>query len=189
MPSDSASLPLSDLSFSRGYGAFESLRTYSGVPFLVKGHVERLLETGSIMRIRHKYTPAKILSAIKASLTSNPPGDKLIRIFLTGGDGSGLVQNTNARLIICVDPFKPFPTKQYTEGVKLWPHSYVRTNPEAKSTNYSEAVIATSHANSNDFDEAVYTNFRGELTEAQLSTCYAIQQKAGSFPINVSCLV
>lgn len=141
------------------------MRTYNGIPFLVEQHVLRLLKTARRLGLSHHQSAQEIHQAINDALKNNPPGEKLIRIFLTGGDGAGVLQTGKPRLLICVDHFKPFPKIQYSQGVKLMPYTHQRSNPQAKSTNYCDAVTATYLARKSRCDEAVYINEHGHLTE------------------------
>ena len=165
LPAERAGLPVNDLAFTRGYAAFDAMRTYQRVPFLVKEHIRRLLRTARIMRIPHTFSAKKILENLKKTLAANPAGEKLIRIYITAGDGHGLGIHGQARLLILVDDFTPPPANQITRGVSLMTYKYLRPTPLAKSTNYTEAVLATIMAKKKKFDEAVFVNNKSELTE------------------------
>ncbi len=178
IPANDACISVRDLTFTRGYGAFESLRTYQGMPFLLKQHILRLFQTARILRLKHNWGFEEISAAVNCALKANTPGDKLIRIYLTGGEGQGVVQTGKAKLLICIDPFKPFPEEQYTKGVKLFPYMHTRATWEAKSTNYCEAVLATAIARLKGYDEAVYVDDEGNLSEGTTFNllCYSQSQ-------------
>ncbi len=165
LPANAVALPINDLGFTRAYAAFEALRTYSRVPFLAEKHIQRLLRTARILHISHPFQKNEIFSALKKTLLANPGGEKLIRIYITAGEGAGLRPIGQPRLIVLVDDFTPPPLEHQTSGVSLMTYPYMRPTPQAKSTNYTEAVLATILAKRKNFDEAVFVNSRSELTE------------------------
>ena len=51
VPAEEAVLPVTDLIILRGYGVFDFLRTYGGVPFHLEAHVRRLLNSAKLIGI------------------------------------------------------------------------------------------------------------------------------------------
>jgi branched-chain amino acid aminotransferase len=111
------------------------------------------------------FSQQYILQTLKNTLAANPTGEKLIRVYITAGDGFGLCIHGTPRLIILVDDFTPPSPLQLTRGVSLMTYCYSRPTPLAKSTNYTEGVLATIIAKKKKHDEAVFVNHKNELIE------------------------
>ncbi|HUR59174.1 MAG TPA: aminotransferase class IV, partial [Opitutaceae bacterium] len=106
------------------------------------------------------------LAAIVAkTLAANSFPDCLIRIYLTGGDASGFIPEGRERLMVLVDPVRPYPARQFSEGIALARSMLARTFPLAKSTSYLAGVWETIQARRRGFDEVVFCDAQGDILE------------------------
>ena len=176
-PAERAFVSVRDLALSRGYGAFESIRTYQGVPFRLEGHLRRLKLTAHFIHLKLPCTLTEIKKRVFTTLRVNSFKESLIKIYVTGGISSGFIPEKKGTVIIWVEPFHAFPSWQYTKGISLYTTSLVRSFPEAKSTSYLSGVVATIEAKQKRFDEAVFVDKKGAILEGSTFNVFAIKNK------------
>ena len=140
IPFDKAHISLNDLGVLRGYGVFDFYRSYNGKPFCLKEHFARFQNSAKSIGLKVPVSFATFEKITLDLLKKNKVKDASFRAVLLGGP----VQNS-------LSPAKPTfyilneeayaPTKEQAQkGVGLMVHEYLRYIPEAKTTNYVEAV-------------------------------------------------
>ncbi|MEZ5405344.1 MAG: aminotransferase class IV [Verrucomicrobiia bacterium] len=175
--SDRAQLPIQDLTFSRGYGAFESIRTYQKIPFRLEAHLQRLKQTATLIHLKLPCSLAEIKKRVFKTLQTNSFPESLIKIYITGGISSGFIPEKAGSVIIWIEPFKAFPAWQYQKGISLYTTPLTRSFPEAKSTSYLSGVTATIEARKKGFDEAVFVDNQNAILEGSTFNVFAIKNK------------
>lgn len=175
--SDRAVLPLTDLAATRGYGAFEALRTYGRAPFLMDAHLRRLEATCRHLCLRVPLSRAELREAVLRTLAANRFAESLIRIYVTGGDAKGFLPEGRERLLILVDPAKTFPAWQYEKGVALRTTVLNRPIPLAKTIDYTAGIRETALAHKAGYQEVVFTDRRGNLLEGTQFSVVAVEGK------------
>jgi branched-chain amino acid aminotransferase len=160
-----ASIPLTDLAIVRGYAAFDALRTYGNTPFLLDAHLKRLEETCAFLHLKPPLDRANMARAVLATVRTNNFAESLIRIYVTGGEASGLIPEHKERLIILVDSLRTYPPQQYEKGIALATTTLNRTLPLAKSTDYVAGIRETVRARHNGFDEVVFLDRQSNILE------------------------
>src|SRR4028119_1443046 len=88
---DQACLPLNDLGIVRGYGVFDFLRTYNGVPFKLTEHVQRLQNSAKLIGLSLPWSTAEIAEITQNTLTHNHFPEANIRIVVTGGASADFI--------------------------------------------------------------------------------------------------
>ncbi len=171
MPAGKAVLNVRDMGIIRGFGLFESLRTYHGVPFLLSEHLDRLLDAAKRIQLRLPLSKHGFYQIVMKLIRKNQFPDALIRIIVTGGIAPSLVPQGKTSVIILLDPFHAFPPAQYEKGIALKTTPFMRIHPEVKSTVYFGAVLGHREALKNGFTEAVYVDEKGAILEG---TTYSV---------------
>jgi branched-chain amino acid aminotransferase len=170
-----ASIPLTDLMAVRGYAAFDALRTYGSVPFLLDKHLLRLERTCDFLGLRIPLDRANLAGAVLATVKAGKLPESSIRLYVTGGDAAGFVPEGRERLVILVDPPHSYPLRQYEQGVALATTTLGRTFPVVKPTNYLAGVWATMRARSEGFDEVVFVDRDLSLLEGTTFNVVAVR--------------
>ncbi|MDO8545608.1 MAG: aminotransferase class IV [Opitutaceae bacterium] len=165
VPAAEAAVPLTDLAVSRGYAAFDALRTYGKVPFLLDEHLQRLERTCGELFLKLPRPRAEIRDIVHGTIAANALPDCLVRIFITGGDASGFVPEHRERLLVLVDPLRAYAARQYEQGIAIATSRLERTLPGAKSTTYLAGVWETIRAKQRGFDEVVFCDVNGDILE------------------------
>lgn len=141
VPENKASIGIRDIGLLRGYALFESLRVYSGVPFQLKEHYERLKKSAEILKINLPISLDQFSDISARLLKKNKLKDVALKVVLTGGESSGGFNYSYDKptLIMFFETLHCMTT-EVENGVKLITSEYSRSIPEIKSTNYLEAI-------------------------------------------------
>lgn len=156
---DEACLPINDLGIVRGYGVFDFLRTYNGIPFKLREHVQRLQNSAKLIGLDLPWSRQEIEAIAQETFHRNHLPDANIRIIATGGIATDFVTPSGEpSLIVLVTPVTAYPAKYYTQGIKVITVQTQRLIPKAKSLNYISAIMALQQAKQVDAIEALYVN-------------------------------
>ena len=137
---DEAALPLTDLTFRRGYGAFDFLRVESGVPLFVDDHLARLERSAEMLGLAPRPDPDRIDRHVRELIEANGSGTFGLQLFLTAGDPDDGFTPGRPRMLSVVVPPPRYPDAYYRDGVQLLTFAFQRDLPAAKTTNYFTAV-------------------------------------------------
>ncbi len=176
VPFETAGLPLNDLGIIRGYGYFDYLRTYKGVPFLLDEHLERLVRTAKIMKLAVPYTLDQIKQWILDLLKKNNFPESHIKIVITGGPSEDQMTSTHPSFYIMVTPASPqHDSTSYREGITVMTYEHLRLFPEAKTLNYLTAIALTPEKQKIGAREIIY-HYQGNILEASTSNVFIFQE-------------
>lgn len=171
---DQAKISVNDLSVIRGFGIFDFLRTYNGVPFHLDDHLHRLERSARLIGLELPHPPAKIREITLETLRRNSHTESNIRLVVTGGLSSdGITPGDSPQLLIMVTPVKEMPPQWYAEGAKIITCHVERFMPGAKSINYIPAILCQREARQQQATEAVYVDRNGYMLEGTTSNFFA----------------
>jgi len=142
IPTEKAHISVMDLGLLRGYGVFDYLRTYNGVPFLLHEHYTRLTHSAKALSLKVSISE-KQLFEIVLKLYKKVGADIGVRVVITAGvcqDGTLRTKNNETIFIVAI-PVHMYPKSIYEHGAKLITHAYVRPLAEIKSLNYVEMIM------------------------------------------------
>ena len=168
-----AKIPVDDLSVLRGFGIFDFLRTYNGVPFHLEDHLLRLQRSARFIGLQLPKSAAALTEIVHETLARNEHKESNIRIVVTGGiSADGITPGHAPRLLVLVSPVTPMPQKWYNDGAKIVTCHAERFMPGAKSINYIPAILCQAAARDQQAIEAVYVDRNGFLLEATTSNLF-----------------
>lgn len=171
---DQAKISVNDLSVIRGFGVFDFLRTYNGVPFHLDDHLQRLERSARLIGLELPHPTAKIREITLETLRRNSHTESNIRLVVTGGLSSdGITPGDSPQLLIMVTPVKEMPPQWYSEGAKIITCHVERFMPGAKSINYIPAILCQREARQQQAIEAVYVDRNGYMLEGTTSNFFA----------------
>lgn len=177
---ESAVVSVLDRGFLYGDSVFETLRTYSGKPFALAEHVDRLKKSAEQVLIELPVTPAQISSEIARAVELSGFPESYVRVMLTRGQGAlGLdprVAVSPLRVLI-VAPLSPPPLSDYRNGISVITFQTSRVQDDtpaagAKIGNYLVAVLAHKQASEVGAKEALIKNVAGEVVEGATSNVF-----------------
>ncbi|MEZ5175340.1 MAG: aminotransferase class IV [Acidimicrobiia bacterium] len=175
----SAAVSVFDIGFQRGYGCFEAMRSYRGVPFRMDQHLDRLAGSAANLRIR---LPA--IDDIRAwCLRVAAPGDGVVRVFVTGGTDMGN-PGTNSAVIVFMEPLPNIPEVFRLDLIDApWhPDGHVSELTGAKTLSYGPNLAATLAARTRGFDDAVLIGVSGSVLEGPTFSIGWVRDGAISTP-------
>jgi len=168
-----------------GDGVFEGIRSYSHLVFKLKEHIDRLFESAHSIMLKIPLTRERLAEAVILTLKENNLKDAYIRLIVTRGEGDlGLDPRKcmgQATVIIIADKIVLYPEKFYRDGLKIITVPTVRNlpeavNPQIKSLNYLNNILAKIEASNYGFDEAIMLDSLGYVAECTGDNIFIVKQ-------------
>ena len=171
--SEDAKISVFDHGLLYGDGVFEGIRTYDGLIFKLKEHIDRLYQSAHAIMLEIPMTKEETVEAIKKTLRENELKDSYIRLIVTRGMGDlGLDPRKCGKptIIIITDKIKLYHQELYEKGLEIVTISTQRNihesvNPQIKSLNYLNNILAKVEAINAGVEEAVMLNSEGYVAE------------------------
>ncbi|MDX1437316.1 MAG: aminotransferase class IV [Anaerolineales bacterium] len=179
VPLDEAQVPVTDLALLRGFGVFETVRTYGGELFRLEDHLDRLLRSAGLIGLNLPWTNADLAAVVHETLEKNAFPETTVRVVLTGGSPGEKfsLMSEKPGLLVLPSPLKPYPPDCYTQGVRVATADVERFLPEAKTLFYLPGLLALQAARRADaeINEVLMVNRHGCVTEGVISNLFLIR--------------
>jgi branched-subunit amino acid aminotransferase/4-amino-4-deoxychorismate lyase len=151
-----------DEGFLRGKAAFETTRVYSGRPFRLQAHLERLRESAARLGL---VVPDGMRELAEEALAAAGAGDFFLRLYVTPGrEGRG-----DPRMLALVGELPPDLEELRARGVALVSVDIGVDPPSflggVKSTSYAVNMVAVDEAKRRGADDAVFVARGGIVLE------------------------
>lgn len=168
-----------------GDGVFEGIRSYNRLVFKLREHIERLFESAHTIMLEIPLSRQKMLEAVVSTLKVNKLKNAYIRIVVTRGVGDlGLDPRKckgNANVIIITDKIVFYPGRLYKEGLEIITVPTVRNlpealNPQIKSLNYLNNILAKIEANNCGYQEAIMLDSMGYVAECTGDNIFIVKR-------------
>lgn len=157
-----------------GDGVFEGIRSYNRLVFKLKEHIDRLFESAHSIMLKIPLTKREMIKAVILTLKENNLTDAYIRPVVTRGEGDlGLDPRKcagKATVIIIADKIALYPEKFYKKGLEIITVPTIRNlpealNPQIKSLNYLNNILAKIEAANVGYEEAIMLDALGYVAE------------------------
>lgn len=156
-----------------GDGVFEGIRSYNGLIFKLREHIDRLYESAHTIMLRIPMDKPQMVNVVKQSLRVNKLRDAYLRLVVTRGEGDlGLDPRKCAQptVFIIADRIELYPKALYEKGLELITVATQRNvpealNPQIKSLNYLNNILAKIEAINAGYEEAIMLSPSGYVTE------------------------
>lgn len=186
-PPEEAMVSVFDRGFLYGDSIYEVTLTYDKIPFLLDEHLNRMERSALGIGMKLTWSRQDITKFIYKGLEMRQGKRHYIRIIITRGGGEiGLDPNLSEgqNLFIIFRELKPYPKEWYEKGVSLVFTEVVRNpkdavDPNVKSGNYLNNVLAISKAKEKGAYDAIMLNAKGEVTESTSANIWMV--KDGKF--------
>ncbi|NQU19099.1 branched-chain-amino-acid transaminase [bacterium] len=156
-----------------GDGVFEGIRSYGCLVFKLKEHIDRLYCSAQAICLKMPITKEAMTKAIITTLKANKLSDAYIRVVVTRGEGDlGLDPRKckSPSIFIIADKIVLYPKEFYQKGLSIVTVPTVRNipealNPQIKSLNYLNNILAKIEAINFNVEEALMLNKDGLVAE------------------------
>ena len=192
---DNAKISVFDHGLLYGDGVFEGIRSYSRRVFKLKEHIDRLFESAQSIMLKIPLTKEQLIKAVLQTVKINKLDNAYIRLVVTRGEGDlGLDPRKcykGATIIIIADKIALYPEKLYREGLSIVTVPTVRNlpealNPQIKSLNYLNNILAKIEAANSGSDEAIMLDSLGYVAECTGDNIFVV--KNGHFYTPPQCM-
>src|SRR6476660_6736351 len=183
-----------DHGFLYGEGVYETLRTYSGQPFLFDRHMRRLRKSASMLSLSvppaNEEIDRRFRETMKAADLGTQGREAYLRILVTRGIGE-LTYDPAAcgdpSIVIIAKPHVDPPIEAFERGVMVALVDIVRNhpgsvNPLIKSNNLLNNALAMQEAFRRGAFEGVMRNYRGEIAECTTANIFIVKDGVASTP-------
>jgi branched-chain amino acid aminotransferase len=180
VPSKEAAVSVFDHGFLYGDGIYETMRVYDGVVFKLDEHLRRLYRSASLIGLSIPLNSDHLKIALYETLIANAFRNAYVRLTISRGPGGvGLDPDLcpDPTIVIIAQEFKEYPRAFYDKGIALIIAETKRNlkeaiNPQIKSLNFLNNILAKIEAKKTDAYEAIMLNSNGKLTEGTISNVF-----------------
>lgn len=173
VPKEEAKISVFDHGYLYGDGVFEGIRAYNGRVFRLKEHIDRLYDGIKSIMINLSETKEEMKEIILQTLRENNLKDAYIRVVISRGTGDlGLDPRKCPRptVVVIADKITLYPKEMYENGLKVITATTRRNipegvNPQMKSLNYLNNIMAKIEANQAGVLEAIMLNNENYVAE------------------------
>ncbi|MBI5189008.1 MAG: branched-chain-amino-acid transaminase [Nitrospirae bacterium] len=184
VPVSDAKVSVFDHGFLYGDGVFETMRVYDGVVFMLNEHLYRLYRSASMIRLDISFDPDFIKKAIYETLYANKLRNAYVRVTVSRGYGSVGLDTELCKeptFVVIAEEFKEYPESYYRGGVKVIVAKTRRNhkdalNPQIKSINFLNNILAKIEAKEKGAYEAIMLNSEGRVAEGTISNVFFVKE-------------
>ena len=179
---DKACISVSDSGFLYGAGLFETMRSYNGVVFALKDHLDRLFFSARTLSINNPYERKYITDVIYKVLRANKLTDARLRLTLTSGSMAESDEQRRAMLLVTATKLVPYPPEYYQNGVLVVLCPF-KQNPDEpiyghKTTSYFSRMLGLNLAHQKRAAEALWFTVDNRLAEGCISNVFLVKDSA-----------
>jgi len=181
---EEAKVSVFDHGFLYGDGVFEGIRAYRGRVFKLDEHLLRLYDSAKAITLRIPLEEEELKERVLETLRRNNLKDAYIRLIVSRGEGDlGLDPEKCPRacVIIVTDKIKIYPEEFYEKGLSVITASTRRNisfalDPQIKSLNYLNNILAKIEANLGNVSEAIMLNKDGYVAECTGDNIFMVKE-------------
>jgi branched-chain amino acid aminotransferase len=183
---NNAKISVFDHGFLYGDGVFEGIRSYNRLVFKLKEHIDRLFESAHSLMIKISLSKKGTIEAVIKTLKVNKLSNAYIRLVVSRGEGDlGLDPRKcrrKANIVIIADEIALYPARLYQKGLKIITVPTIRNHPEAlnpqvKSLNYLNNILAKIEAINAGYQEAIMLDPLGYIAECTGDNLFIVKSQ------------
>lgn len=176
---EKARISATDSGFLYGAGLFETMRSYDGVVFGLKDHLERLFTSAGALFINNPFDEEYLTDAIYKVLKANKLADARLRLTLSNGPMAGAEEQLKPTLLITATKLQPYPREYYKNGVMVILSASRQNTFEPtcghKTTSYFSRMITLNMAHQQRAAEALWFTTDNRLAEGCVSNVFVVK--------------
>ncbi len=182
---DEAKISVFDHGVLYGDGVFEGIRAYNGRIFRCEDHIERLYAAAKAIMLEIPLSKKEMTEVLLETCRRNNCKDGYIRLVVTRGKGDLGLSPTKCpkATVFCIaGSITLYPEEMYTKGMPLITATQRRNkativDPQIKSLNYLNNILAKIEANRAGAAEALMLNHDGIVAECTGDNIFIIKDQ------------
>jgi branched-chain amino acid aminotransferase len=184
VPRSEAKVSVFDRGYLYGDGVFEGIRGYNGRVFRLDQHLERLYRGAKAIWLDIPLTPEELKDVICETVRRNGLRDCYVRVVVSRGEGDLGLNPLNCRgpatVVVIAAHIALYPREVYEHGLELVTCSTRRNspqalNPEIKSLNYLNNILAKIEVVRAGAHEGLMLNQVGHVAEATGDNVFVVR--------------
>jgi branched-chain amino acid aminotransferase len=181
---EDAKISVFDRGFMYGDAIYEVARSYGRIFFELESHIQRMFNSASAIQLDLRLSQQDYIKEIYRIYSKISDKNLYMRIQITRGTnntiGLGMKNTEGPNVIIYLRDIDPTPSEYYEKGAKIVTSQRQRNtkkalDPNIKSGNYLNNVLAYVDATSADAIESIMVNASGQVTEGTTSNIFRVQ--------------
>ncbi|MCB9091947.1 MAG: aminotransferase class IV [Halobacteriovoraceae bacterium] len=180
---EEANINIFDRGFLFGDSIYEATLCQENIPLFMQEHYDRLLNTAEIVHTPVPYSLEKIIEEFKKITSQKTFSQAILRVIITRGiDYLNIFPSgeTEPNLILIYKELKGYPQLWYEKGISIKVANIKRnhpktTDPRAKTGNYLNSVLAALEAKNEGYDDAIFLNLDGNITEGTTNNFWIVK--------------
>jgi branched-chain amino acid aminotransferase len=183
--SSEANVSVFDHGLLYGDGCFEGIRIYNGRILKLRSHIVRMFKSAAAIRLQPQHSIDEMEEIVRETVAINEQKDGYIRLVFTRGKGTlGLnpFLCPTPTVFVIVEKIKLYPTEMYEDGMSIVVAKRPRVpkeclDPQVKSLNYLNNILAKIEAIDAGVLEALMLNQNGEVAECTGDNIFIIKDR------------
>lgn len=175
LPADKAVLSVEDRGLLHGLGLFETILVHEGRPAFLKLHLDRLAASARELGLPLP-SEEELLKGVEEVIRAGNIVYGVVRLTVTAGPAVGPPGSVAAPR-----PRHPYREEDYRRGWRavLVPWRRCAQNPVCrhKTLNFAENMLARRWAGSSGYDEGLFVNTNGYLTEGTVTNLFMFRDQ------------
>jgi len=171
-------LSINSASLNYGFSLFETLKLCNSKPQLLKEHIDRLNNSMESLKMDYKVELKSIEADVEELISALDVEDGALKIMVLENEGccNTLISYAN----------RVYKDELYNNGYKVMLSEY-KSNESAvftyhKTSNYGNNIFALRHAKSKGFDEVIFDNSKGYVSEGSHSNIFLVKNNVAYTP-------
>lgn len=156
--------------FSYGFGLFETLKFRNRRPCFLKEHFERLVGSAEAISMKFPYAVDEIFRQSRTLFDVNSVRDGVYKIVFTRSDRR---DNCVIYLRESTESLAPAPVRLRLSSVVKASQAFTSNN---KTLNYLENLLEMRVAQQHGFDDCLFTNEAGFITECATANIFVVKE-------------
>jgi len=186
VPEEEAKISVFDHGLLYGDGVFEGVRSYNGRIFKLTEHIKRLYDSAKAIMLEIPLESAELEKVVIQTVKINNLKDSYIRIVVTRGIGDLGLDPRKCKVptvFVIASKIQLYPTSFYEKGLNIITVATRRNFPEAinpniKSLNYLNNILAKIEANNAGAVEALILNQEGYVSECTGENIFIVKNNS-----------
>ncbi len=175
---EAAKISVFDRGFLYGQAAFETLRTYEGIPFEAEAHIGRLQDSARRAGVQAPEDAARLVQELVELHAETGRRESILRISVTAGMGPISLRPvglSEPRRISWAYPVPEKPNHWWAEGARaILDRGPRRAEPAAKTHAYLPALLSVHRAEMKEAEEALLVDSRDQIHEGASSNVFIV---------------